>query len=206
MAPHRRTVLRCTGVAVAATVAGCGDRSAVQPGIGDLRFDAAVVESATAESPATVVLRIENTADTPVTVGPAGQGAGPFEYVAPLTGERGEVLLLPLNSRRVNLHLGERTNEGACWRVVDADDGEAYRSRVSLALPVEIPAGDQHAVRHAVYYHGPPDVCLPPDDYRTTVGIAVGTGDEDAFSATDERELSCTLRVGRNGSLAVELT
>lgn len=202
--PHRRRSLLRSGTALALTgvLAGCGRPS--QPSVDDLRFEADRTQDTTAVSPELVSLRIENTTEDWVAVAPANHGAGPLEFVEPLTGDTGEVILLPTGRERVDVVGGDVTSYGGCWRVVDRGD-EAHVSTISERRPVRVNPDETHVVLHGVYYHGPDDNCLPPGEYQTSIGIEVGTDSEDDFRVSDEGDLQCTLTTGADGVESVGL-
>jgi len=180
--------------------------TASEPDYGPLRFHADVVEQASSDAPARAAFRIENAGSTDVVTRPGRHGAAPFEYLEPLAGDPGEFLLLPTSSRRVQLRRGEPTRRDGCWRIV-GDDGTPYLSRISTSVPVEIPAGASHTVRHGVYYRGPDDGCPTAGEYRTDVAVEYGRDDGDGYvGSPTQRELTCVLQVGQGGRLSLSLS
>ena len=209
---HRRRLLRSACVGIVGGVAGCSSLP-TDGGDGDdpqaLQFDGAVVDQPSADAPARTEIRIENAGDTELGVKHAAVGASPFEFVSDLSGEHGEVMLLPEQSSQVDVRRGERRREAGCWRVVDGDDGEAYVSFILMAPAVHIPGGETYTARQQVYYHGPADRCLPAGEYRTEVAVEIGQprGDQNLESGSSiEQNVMCTLRVGQDGRLSLSLS
>ncbi|MFC4405552.1 hypothetical protein [Haloarchaeobius iranensis] len=222
MSLRRRRLLKSASVVVTGAIAGCSVASndapdttddpratgtTGAPDYGPLRFHADIVEQASPDAPASAAFRIENAGSTDVVTRPGSHGAAPFEYLEPLAGDPGEFLLLPTSTSRVQLRRGEPTRRDGCWRIIDADDGTAYRSRISTSVPTAVPAGASHTVRHEVYYRGPTDGCPTPGEYRTDVTVEYGRDDGDgSVELPTQRELTCLLRVDSEGEHSLSLS
>jgi len=173
-----------------------------QATIGDLDFGASVVTQPSEESPAEVELTLAHTHAESISVSPVSLGTYAFEFLEPLSGERGDVLLYP-DSPRVSLAQGEFPEEpsNGCWRVIDTSaEGERspYLKGQNLAKEKEIEPDETYSVRHEAYYRGTDSHCFPPDTYETTAEIEFGDQEQRV-------ELTYTLDISSDGQFEISV-
>jgi len=136
-----------------------------------------VLAQPSSHAPARVELALTNQTNDIVSVLPVSFGTVPFEVVQPLTGETGDVWLIPPDNPNVTVMGGKlpAEPEGECWKVVDAEESDEltpYFSSVNYSEDgIDIPAGETYSVQHEVYYRGPDDACFPAGDYQTTARV-----------------------------------
>ncbi|MUV60031.1 hypothetical protein [Halobacterium sp. CBA1126] len=173
-----------------------------QATIEDLDLGAAVVTQPSEESPAEIALTLANTHDESVSVAPVSLGTYAFEFLQPLSGERGDVLLYP-DSPRVSLSQGEFPEDrvNGCWRVIDTSgEGERgpYLKGQNLAKEKEIAPDETYSVLHEAYYRGPDSDCFPADTYETMAEIEFGDREQRV-------ELTYTLDVSADGEFEISV-
>lgn len=146
----------------------------------DVEPTATVLREPSTESPPRVALGLRNAGTNSVSVAPFDRGLYPLEFLQPLGGEEGDVLLFPPETPSVELMQGEipeRPVDG-CWRVVDTSaSGERgpYLAGNNLSKTVEVAPNETYTVHHDLYYRGPDDACFPPGEYQTTSTITLGS-------------------------------
>lgn len=172
------------------------------PTIEDLNPGASVVTQASTESPAEIELTLANTYGESVSVFPVSLGTYAFEFLQPLSGERGDVLLYP-DSPRVSLAQGEFPEApiDGCWRVVDtSEEGERgpYLKGQNFPKETEIAPDETYRVLHQAYYRGPASHCFPADTYETTAEFEFGDREQRV-------ELTYTLDVSSDGEFEISV-
>lgn len=146
----------------------------------DVEPTATVLTEPSTESPPQVALSLRNTGTNSVSVAPFDRGIYPLEFLQPLSGDEGDVLLFPPETPSVELMQGEIPEEpvDGCWRVVDTSaSGERgpYLAGNNLSKTVEIAPNETYTVPHNLYYRGPDNVCFSPGEYQTTSTITLGS-------------------------------
>lgn len=177
-------------------------KTSEEPTIDDLNPGASVVTQASTESPAEIELTLANTYGESVSVFPAGLGTYAFEFLSPLSGERGDVLLYP-DTPRVSLGHGEfpESPVDGCWRVIDtSEEGQRgpYLRGQNYPKETEIAPDDTYSVLHEAYYRGPASHCFPADTYETTAEIEFG-------DRKQRVELTYTLDVSDDGEFEISV-
>lgn len=171
-----------------------GTESTIQASLEDLNPTASVVTQPSNESPAEVELALENTLTAPVSVYPRSSGLYALEFLSPLSGEVGEIMLHP-ETDRVRVYNGEipESPVDGCWRVIDTSDEDEngpYLAGINYPKEVEIEPGEKYSVLHRGYYLGPDSHCFPADTYKTTTDMEIGEEERTPVDLTYKLEVT----------------
>lgn len=166
-----------------------------------------VLTQPSSNAPASVELTLTNPTKDAVSAHPVSFGTEPFESIVPLTGETGDVWLIPPGDPNVQVMGGVLPSEpeNGCWRVVDTEENDERTPYIASTNFSEegtnIASGETYSVQHEVYYHGPEDACFPAGNYQTTVELEIDDVDSRprmavtyVLSISEDREF--TLRTG----------